>query len=74
MMTSRQKIEYFDGLMNATTIEMRGVFDSHNEYSDEDREKALGEFIVAIRKDLADRKSLRKTELKPEDFKLLRAT
>lgn len=51
-----------------------GTIHTGNEYSDKDREKALGEFIVAIRKDLADRKLLRKTELKPEDFKILKAT
>ena len=43
-------------------------------HSDEDREKAVGEFILAIRKDLISRKPLRKTNLKPEDFKHLRAT
>lgn len=43
-------------------------------YQDDEKEKAVGEFILAIRKDLINRKPLRKTELKPEDFKHLRAT
>ena len=45
-----------------------------NKYSDEEKEKAVGELMVAIRKDLISRKPLRKTSLKPEDFKHLRAT
>lgn len=43
-------------------------------YQDDEKEKAVGEFILAIREDLINRKPLRKTELKPEDFKHLRAT
>jgi len=42
-------------------------------HSDEEREKAIGEFILAIRKDLISRKPLRKTNLWPKDFKHLRA-
>lgn len=42
--------------------------------SDDDKEKAVGEFMLAIRKDLINRKPLRKTKLNPEDFKHLRAT
>ena len=42
--------------------------------SDEKREKAIGEFILAIRKDLIGRKPLKETKLRPEDFKHLRAT
>jgi len=42
--------------------------------SDDDKEKAVGEFILAIRKDLINKKPLRNTELKPGDFKHLRAT
>ena len=43
-------------------------------HSDEEKEKAVGELMVAIRKDLISRKPLRKTNLKPEDFRHLRAT
>lgn len=43
-------------------------------YSDEEKEKAVGEFMLAIRKDLIRRKPMKKTNLKPEDFKHLRAT
>ena len=44
-------------------------------YSDDEKEKTVGEFILAIRKDLYNsRKLLRKTKLEPEDFKHLRAT
>ena len=41
---------------------------------DEEKEEAIGEFVLAIRKDLISRKPLRKTNLKPGDFKNLRAT
>jgi len=43
-------------------------------YTDKEREKALGEFMLSIRKDLFKRKPLKKTNLKPEDFKNLKAT
>lgn len=43
-------------------------------HSDEEKEKAVGEFMLAIRKDLISRKPLTKTNFKPEDFKHLRAT
>ena len=43
------------------------------EHSDDEKEKAAGEFILAIRKDLVDRRPLRETKLKPEDFRHLRA-
>jgi len=39
-----------------------------------EREKVLGEFMLSIRKDLIKRKPLKKTDLKPEDFKHLKAT
>ena len=42
--------------------------------TDEEKEKALGELVLAIRKDLLSRKMVRKTELKPEDFKILSPT
>jgi len=42
--------------------------------TDEKKEKALGELVLAIRKDLLSRKTVRKTKLKPEDFKILRPT
>jgi len=44
------------------------------EHSDEEKEKAVGELMLAIRKDLISRKPLGKTNLRPEDFKHLRAT
>jgi hypothetical protein len=38
------------------------------------KERAIGEFILAIRNDLyAPFKIFRKTALKPEDFKILKA-
>jgi Pyruvate/2-oxoacid:ferredoxin oxidoreductase delta subunit len=43
-------------------------------HSDEEKEKAVEELMLAIRKDLISRKPLRKTSLRPEDFKHLRAT
>jgi len=42
--------------------------------SDELKERALGEFILSIRKDLYSRSLFRKTSLKPEEFKILSAT
>jgi hypothetical protein len=42
--------------------------------SDAEKEKAMGELILAIRKDLLTRKPVRSTALKPEDFKHFRAT
>ncbi len=41
-------------------------------YSDKEKEIAVGEFILAIRKDLINRKPLKKTNLKPENFKHLK--
>lgn len=43
-------------------------------HSDEEKEKAVGELMLAIRKDLISKKPLGKTNLKPEDFRHLRAT
>ena len=43
-------------------------------HSDEEKEKAVGELMLAIRKDLISRKPLGKSNLKPEDFRHLRAT
>lgn len=43
-------------------------------HSDEEKEKAAGELMLAIRKDLISKKPLGKTNLKPEDFRHLRAT
>ena len=42
--------------------------------SDAEKEKAMGELVLAIRKDLLNRKPVRSTALKPEDFKHLKAT
>lgn len=38
------------------------------------KEKVLGEFVLVIRKDLLSQGIVRKTNLKPEDFKILKAT
>lgn len=48
----------------------------HNDkkFIDKEREEALGEFMLAIRKDLIKRKPLKKTTLRSEDFKHLKAT
>ncbi len=43
-------------------------------YSDYEKEKAVGEFILEIRKDLIQNKGLNNTSLKPDDFKHLSAT
>ena len=42
--------------------------------TDEEKEKALGELILAIRKDLISNKVLSKTALKPGDFRVLTST
>lgn len=42
-------------------------------HSDEENEKAVGELMLAIREDLIGKKLLRTTNLKPEDFKHLKA-
>ncbi len=47
---------------------------SDRKYSDDEKEKAVGELILEIRKDLMHNKELKKTLLKPEDFKHLSAT
>lgn len=44
------------------------------EHLDREQEKVVGELILAIRKDLIRRKPLRKTNLRPEDFRHLKAT
>ena len=41
--------------------------------SDDEKEGAFGEFMLAIREDLINRQPLKKTGLKAEDFKHLRA-
>lgn len=46
----------------------------NQKHSDKEKEKAVGELILAIRKDLVSRKPLEKTNLKPEDFRHLKAT
>ena len=43
-------------------------------HSDEEKEKAVGELMLAIRRDLISRKPLGKTNLRPEDFRHLKAT
>ena len=47
---------------------------TNQKYSNEEKEKAVGELMLAIRKDLISRKPLKKTNLKPEDFRHLKAT
>ncbi len=47
--------------------------DIGRKYTDKERDKAVGELILAIRKDLISRKPLKKTKLRPEDFKHFRA-
>lgn len=42
--------------------------------TDQIKEKALGEFILSIRKDLISRRILSGTSLKPEDFRNLTST
>jgi len=41
---------------------------------DEEKEKALGEFILSIRKDLFSHRFFKKTKLTSKDFKILSAT
>jgi Pyruvate/2-oxoacid:ferredoxin oxidoreductase delta subunit len=48
--------------------------DTNSKSANGEREKVLGEFMLSIRKDLIKRKPLKKTSLKPEDFKHLKAT
>ena len=38
------------------------------------KERALGEFMIAVRRDLLARTMVKKTDLRPEDFRLLRST
>lgn len=42
-------------------------------HSDEEKERAAAELMLAIRSDLIRRKPLKKTKLRPEDYKHLRA-
>ncbi len=44
------------------------------EASDQQKERAVGEFMLAIRNDLIGRRTFRTTNLRPEDFKHLRPT
>ena len=39
----------------------------------EEKEKAVGEFVLAIRKDLLSRKIVDETEFEPKDFQLIKA-
>lgn len=43
----------------------------HQQRTDSDREKAMGEFVAAIRKDLLSRKLVRKSSLSASDFRHL---
>jgi hypothetical protein len=42
------------------------------ERTDSEKEKAVGELMLAIRKDLLARGTVRTTKMRPEDFKVLR--
>ncbi|MCD6366549.1 MAG: hypothetical protein J7L46_03310 [Bacteroidales bacterium] len=42
--------------------------------ADDQKEKALGELVFAIRKDLLSRRIVKKTSLKPNDFKIYKPT
>jgi hypothetical protein len=44
------------------------------EHSDRQKEEAVGELMLAIRKDIINRKTLGKTTLRPDDFRHLKAT
>jgi len=44
------------------------------DYSDKDKEEAVGDFILEIRKDLLSNKRLTSTKLTPSDFKHLTVT
>ena len=43
-------------------------------HSDHEKQRAVGELMLAIRKDLINRKPLRETSFRPEDFRHLKAT
>lgn len=45
-----------------------------NKYSDEERERAVSDLVLAIRKDLLSKKIIKNTTLTPENFKHLIAT
>jgi len=47
---------------------------TNKQSSDKIKEKALGDFITAIRKDLLSRKLVRKTSLSSDDFRHLKVT
>ena len=49
------------------------VENKKNQFSEKDRELALGEFIISIRKDLISRRPIKKTYLTIKDFKHLKA-
>ena len=44
------------------------------QHPDATKERALGEFMIAVRRDLLARTAVKRTDLKPEDFRLLRST
>jgi hypothetical protein len=43
-------------------------------HTDEEKELAVGELMVAIRKDMLSRRVVKKTQLQPADFKYLKST
>lgn len=50
------------------------MVDMKQDHSDYDKEKALGEFILEIRKDLIKNKIFQNTRLKSSDFRIFSAT
>lgn len=47
---------------------------ARQQHTDEEKEKAMGEFVAAIRKDLLSRKLVRKSSLGASDFRHLHAS
>ena len=47
---------------------------TNEKYPDAQKEKALGELVLAVRQDLLSRKVVRNTSLKADDFEILKST
>lgn len=62
-----------DDVLRKASVFLASVHTGANT-SNEDRECAVGEFMLAIRKDLLSRKSVDSTKLTAQDFKHLRNT
>lgn len=52
--------------------EFLGMVHVDKQYPDGEKEKAVGELVLAMRKDLITRSRIKKTALKPEDFRILK--